>query len=338
MDYYKVLDLEKDASNDQIKKAYRKKAMKLHPDRNPDNKNAECEFKELVSAYRVLSDTKLKKQYDLGIFSETDEFNEVYSNMFNAMGNMENIYGMFNEMMNDYSFNVNTKYGVNFKMYKDNESENKEFQKGDDIKYNINVNLEDIYNCVTKPLKIGRMKNLNNIYQKDFKEFNLNLHKREICFYKEGNEIKNVKCIPGDIIIKLFDKQDPNFKRININDLIYTKTISPIDIYQDKEYEIEMLDGTILTINIKRDTLLESRLIEIEDKGLPNVDFINPESDLEIKIPRGKLYIYFNIVFRTLDHKQLQRLEKVYNEKIDKVKSIKHNSDFNIVNLNDIIS
>jgi len=337
MDYYKVLGLEKGASNDEIKKAYRKKAMQLHPDRNIDNKTAEFEFKELVSAYRVLSDSKLKKQYDLGIFSETEDLDDVYSNMFSAMGNMENIYGMFNEMMNDYSFNVNTKYGVNFKMYKDSDCKNKKIQKGNDIKYNINVNLEDIYNCVTKPLKIGRMKNLNNIYQKDLKEFDLNLHKREIFFYKEGNEIKNEKCIPGDIIIKLFDKPDSNFKRININDLIYTKTISPIDIYQDKKYEIEILDRTILTINIKRNTLLESRLIEIEDKGLPNIDFAKPESDLEIKIPRGKLYIYFNIVFRTLDYKQLQRLEKVYNEKIDMVKTVKYNSDFNIVNLNDII-
>ena len=250
-------------------------------------------------------------------------------------GNLDEMYSMFQDMMNDFSFNINTKYGVNFKIYKENED--KQIKRGTDIKYNINVNLEDVYNCATKPLKIGRMKNLNRIYQKDIKEFKLDLYKRDIFFYKEGNEIKDTECMPGDIRITLFDKEDPNFKRVNLNDLLYTKNISPVDIYQDKKYEIELLDRTILTINIKKDTLLESRFIEIENRGLPNIDYIKIDSEMDIKIPRGKLFIYFNIVFRTLDYKQLLRLDKVYNEKIDQTSSIKYNSEFNIISFKDII-
>jgi curved DNA-binding protein len=63
-DYYAALGLEKTASADQIKKAYRKLAMKFHPDKNPDDKKAEERFKEITEAYAVLSDAEKKQQYD----------------------------------------------------------------------------------------------------------------------------------------------------------------------------------------------------------------------------------------------------------------------------------
>lgn len=62
--YYDVLGVAKSASKDEIKKAYRKLAMKYHPDRNPDNKEAENKFKEAAAAYEVLSDEKKRQQYD----------------------------------------------------------------------------------------------------------------------------------------------------------------------------------------------------------------------------------------------------------------------------------
>ena len=66
IDPYKTLGVDKTASQDEIQKAYRKLAKKIHPDLNPGNKKAEEQFKEIASAYTLLSDEAKRKQFDAG--------------------------------------------------------------------------------------------------------------------------------------------------------------------------------------------------------------------------------------------------------------------------------
>src|SRR6266498_1977511 len=75
-EYYKVLGLKKGATQEEIKKAYRKLAVKYHPDKNPGDKEAEDKFKEINEAYAVLSDPQKKQQYDQ--FGSAD-FHQRYS-------------------------------------------------------------------------------------------------------------------------------------------------------------------------------------------------------------------------------------------------------------------
>ena len=71
-DYYEVLGVDKSASEDEIKRAYKKMARKYHPDLNPDNKEAEEKFKEVNEAYEVLSDSDKKARYDQFGFAGVD--------------------------------------------------------------------------------------------------------------------------------------------------------------------------------------------------------------------------------------------------------------------------
>jgi molecular chaperone DnaJ len=107
-DYYEVLGVERGASQDDIKKAYRKLALKYHPDRNPDDAEAEGKFKELAEAYEVLGDEEKRKRYDRfghsGVeesfgqggfqwqdFSHASEFEDIFSSFFGR--GFEDIFG-----------------------------------------------------------------------------------------------------------------------------------------------------------------------------------------------------------------------------------------------------
>lgn len=94
-DYYEILGVDKSASIDDVKKAYRKLAMQFHPDRNPGNKASEEKFKEATEAYEVLSDQDKRSRYDRfgheGVRQGTD-----FHNWNNA--NTSDIYSMFNDI------------------------------------------------------------------------------------------------------------------------------------------------------------------------------------------------------------------------------------------------
>ena len=84
-DLYATLGVDKKASADELKKAYRKLARQYHPDRNPDDKQAEARFKEISHAYDVLSDSEKRKQYDNG----TGQFATAGGGGFGGFGNFD---------------------------------------------------------------------------------------------------------------------------------------------------------------------------------------------------------------------------------------------------------
>lgn len=104
-DYYEVLGLDRNASKEDIKKAYRKLAMQYHPDRNPDDKAAEEKFKEAAEAYEVLSNDDKKARYDRfghnGLrngggqdFSGFSNINDIFSHFSDIFGGFKDIEGL----------------------------------------------------------------------------------------------------------------------------------------------------------------------------------------------------------------------------------------------------
>ena len=137
-DYYKILGVDKTASQDDIKKAFRKLSVKWHPDRNNGSKEAETKFKEIAEAYEVLGDEAKRKEYDNP--KQTFEFHSSGGPDFRHM-NMDDIFRHFNMGgFGGFGNNRATQQPV----------------KGSSIRIKIKLTLEEVLNGCNKKIKIKR--------------------------------------------------------------------------------------------------------------------------------------------------------------------------------------
>ncbi len=142
-DYYEVLGVSKSASADEIKKAYRKLAIKYHPDKNPGDKGAEEKFKEAAEAYEVLSDENKKARYDqFGHAGMGGSAGGGYGGM-----NMEDIFSQFGDI-----------FGSGFGGFGGFGGGRPQQVRGSNLRVRIKLTLEEIFNGAQKTLKVKRMK------------------------------------------------------------------------------------------------------------------------------------------------------------------------------------
>ncbi|MBR5464828.1 MAG: molecular chaperone DnaJ [Alistipes sp.] len=146
-DYYEVLGVEKNANADEIKKAYRKAAIKYHPDKNPGDKEAEEKFKEAAEAYDVLSNPDKRARYDQfghagmgGAASGAGGFGGGFGGF-----SMEDIFSQFGDIFGGH-------FGGGFRSSGGGRTVN----RGSDIRIKVHLTLEEIAAGVTKKLKINK--------------------------------------------------------------------------------------------------------------------------------------------------------------------------------------
>jgi molecular chaperone DnaJ len=147
-DYYEILGVSKSASEDEIKKAYRKMAVKYHPDKNPDNKEAEEKFKEAAEAYEVLSNSQKKAQYDR--FGHAGMGGAAGGGFGGGGMNMEDIFSQFGDI---FGGGDDSPFGSFFNQGRGG---GRRQRKGTDLRIKLKLNLEEIANGVEKKIKVKR--------------------------------------------------------------------------------------------------------------------------------------------------------------------------------------
>ncbi|MFC6267532.1 molecular chaperone DnaJ [Frigoriflavimonas asaccharolytica] len=144
-DYYEILEISKSASADEIKKAYRKMAIKFHPDKNPDDKSAEEKFKEAAEAYEVLSDGNKKARYDQYGHAGMSGNGGFGGGGFGGGMNMDDIFSQFGDI-----FGGGGGFGGG--------QTRTQQVRGSNLRVRIKLSLEDIVNGTQKTIKVKRLK------------------------------------------------------------------------------------------------------------------------------------------------------------------------------------
>ncbi len=146
-DYYQVLGVERGASDKDIKKAYRRMAMKYHPDRNPDDKGAEEHFKEVSEAFEVLSDDQKRAAYDQYGHAGVDPTMRGGAGGFSGAGNFSDIFGdVFGDIFGGSGVGGQSRSSV---------------QRGADLRYQLELGLEEAVKGASKKIRIPTLVECN---------------------------------------------------------------------------------------------------------------------------------------------------------------------------------
>lgn len=134
-DYYKTLGVDKNVSEEELKKAYRKLAMQYHPDRNPNNKEAAEKFQQIAAAYEVLSDKQKRANYDSYGHAAFDQ-NSGFGGFGRGTGGFNPGSGGFSDMFNDIFENMMGGGGMRQPEFND---------RGADLRYNLSISLDEAF-------------------------------------------------------------------------------------------------------------------------------------------------------------------------------------------------
>lgn len=282
MDYYETLGVSKSASAEEIKKAYRKLALKYHPDKNNGEKSAEERFKQISEAYAVLSDAEKKKQYDT--FGST-QFHQRYSQedifrnfdineilrQFNFGGGSQNIhFGSGGGPGGFFFFGNQTRGGCGGGGCGGQ-------MKGQDLTYQITVTLEDVMNGAERNITLrtnGKAQNVSVKIPKGIEEG------KKLRLKEKGGASPDGG-LPGDLFLKVEIAPHDRFVREG-DDLVTEKLVTFSEACLGTKVEVETIEGKKFVVTIPPGSVNESRL-RLKGHGLP-MGPIGDRGDLYVKV------------------------------------------------------
>ncbi len=278
-DYYSILEVSKSASPEEIKKAYRKLALKYHPDRNKGDKGAETKFKEISEAYAVLSDPEKRKQYDMfgaegfqNRYTQEDIFRGFdFSSIFDDLGmggggRVHNIFSQFFGGMGGgpRSGYGGTPFGSSSYGFKGGPRSTRAM-RGQDLIYEIQVPLEDLIKTTEKVVS----------YQVDGRRESVSVKVpaginggRKLRLQGKGEPGINGGP-PGDLYIKIIVPDHPLFRREG-DDLYIKKKIKFSEAALGTDIEVQTIDQKKLRLKIPPGTQNNAKF-RLKGYGLPHM-------------------------------------------------------------------
>lgn len=295
--YYEILNLNKNASQDEIKKAYRKMSLMYHPDKNNDSEESKKKMQEIAEAYEILGNPETRHQYDNGTYGLINNFNDM---PFDVNDIFANLFGQ----SFPHHQSGSTKFNVFFGGSPFNASNFQHIIRIQPIMKTIVIPFEKVFMDLKIPVEIKRVIKNENQNTEEIETIYVDILKGiddgEIITIKEkGNCIDGVK---GDVklIIKIDNKTE--FKRDGL-DLIYTKTITLKEALCGFSFELKYLNGKVYTIT--NSSTIGHVIHQNYNKTIPNMGLIRENYV-------GNLVIIFNIKFpEILETEIVEELKKI---------------------------
>jgi curved DNA-binding protein len=314
-DYYQVLGADKKASADEIKKAYRKLALKWHPDKNPNNKSAEEKFKKISEAYAVLSNKEKRQQYDQ--FGSADQFRQQYS--------QEDIFRDFDldEILRGFgfgggrgagrtTFRTGRRGGAGARDHEDpfagifgGMGGGQQYahmpEKGQDAEYNLSISLEESVLGADKKISLQIENRIEDISVKIPSGIStgkkLRLPGKGLSGYNGGPN--------GDLYLNINVLPHPIFARDG-NDLYIEKTIKFTQAAIGTTIDVPTLDGSTKRLKLSPGTQNNTK-IRMKGYGVPGLK----------GVPKGDQFVKINIeVPKKLSDRQIKLIQQLADEGI----------------------
>lgn len=320
---YNILGVSEDASEDEIKKSYRKLSMKHHPDRNPGNADATKKFQEISEAFDTLGDKSKRQQYDMerhinrmGAGGIHPAMGAGLASMFaggmpsgaNVRFNMNDrgqhggmhpdIGDILNQMMNGGGIRFNFGGQDNDK----NDMFKKKLEKPMPIVKTVQITLQQSYIGSKIPINIERWIMNGNTKTTETETIYINVPNgvdtnEMIVMRNKGHIISDE--VKGDIKIVFKIENDTKFERKGL-DLIYKKTLSLKESLCGFSFKFDLIDGRSITLNNSKNITKDGSVKKIDGLGM------NRDGH------KGNILIHFSVEFPTnLTPEQIKRIEEI---------------------------